>query len=340
MTDMGRRQFLVTGAAAATGTFGVSTWAQTGGADWAKVAERAKAEGEVTYYASTNPVLSQRLVALFNQTYPDIKVSVVRLASGPLGRRYASEAQAGNVVADILQLGDPLLLAEGQSKGWFVGLEELPNHRAWPAGYKESHMAVVSLFPHTITYNTNLVKGADIPSGWQAMLDDKWKGGKILMADIRNSPNLMEWAVLMHDTYGADFLKRLAALKPRIVPSTLPGTQLVAAGEAAFVLPNLRMVSYSLIEQKAPLDDVTPSPSSGLESMLAISAKAKHPNAARLLSNFILSRPGQEVLSKDTASSPLGDVPGALPLPKGFQRAKIKEAMARAPQILQLLGVE
>jgi ABC-type Fe3+ transport system substrate-binding protein len=231
-------------------------------------------------------------------------------------------------------------MAEGFTKGWFVSLEDLPAFATWPQGYKEPYLAVVSLFPHTITYNTNLVKGADIPTDWQSVLNEKWRGGRILMADIRNSPNLMEWAALMHDTYGAQYLQRLAALKPRIVASTLPGTQLVAAGEAAFVLPNLRMVSYSLIDQKAPLDDVTPTPSSGLESMLAISSKAKHPNAARLLSDFILSRPGQEVLSKDTAASPLGDIPGALPLPTGFQRAKIKEAIARAPQLLQLLGVD
>ena len=100
------------------------------------------------------------------------------------------------------------------------------------------------------------------------------------------------------------------------------------------------VIAVEMATISAPLDDVIPTPSSGLESMLAIFSKAKHPNAARLLSDFILSRPGQEVLSKDTAASPLGDIPGALPLPTGFQRAKIKEAIARAPQLLQLLGVE
>ncbi len=179
----------------------------------------------------------------------------------------------------------------------------MPAHKAWPAGYKDTHSALVSLFPHTITYNTNLVKGADVPTGWQSLLQDKWRG-KILMADPRNSPTLMEWAMLMHDTYGADYLKRLAALKPRVVASTLPGTQMVAAGEAAFVLPNLRMVSYSLIEKNAPLDDVTPSPNSGLESILAISAQAKHPAAARLLTNFILSKAGQEVSSVHVTYGP------------------------------------
>lgn len=337
MNPLSRRQFLMTAGCAMAGACARPLFAAPAELDMAQLAKKAAAEGELTYYSSTNPVLSKTLAALFNKSYPAIKVNVVRLASGPLGRRYVSEVQAGAPVADILQLGDPLLMQEGHSKGWFADLQDLPAYQAWPADFKESYLAVVSIFPHTITYNTNLVKGDDIPKGWESILHDKWKG-RILIADIRNSPTLMDWAAMMHHTYPG-YLKRLASLKPKVVASTLPGTQLVAAGEAAFVLPNLRMVSYSLIEKHAPLDDVTPSPNSGLESLLAISAKARHPNAARLFSNFILTRPGQEVLSANTAVSPLGNIPGALPLPKDFHRARIKEALAQAPELLKSLGL-
>lgn len=340
MTSFNRRDFLAASASVAAGALLPSALrAQTTTLDLADLAKKASAEGPITYYASTNPELSKRLVELFNATYPDIKVNIVRLASGPLGRRFASEMEAGNAVADILQLGDPLLMAEGYKKGWFADLENLPAHQAWPKDYKEPYLAVVSLFPHTISYNTNLVKGDDIPTGWESILNEKWRG-RIIMADIRNSPTLLEWAALMHDTYGPNYLKGIAALKPRIVASTLPGTQMVAAGEAAFVLPNLRMVSYSLIGKGAPLDDVTPSPNSGLESMVAISTKSKNPNAARLFTNFLLTRAGQEVLSKDTAASPMADIPAALTLPKDFHRAKVAEALPRAGELIRLLGLE
>lgn len=339
MNNMKRREFLIATGLTATGIALRTSPAFAATADLSVLAEKAAKEGQVTYYSSTNPVLSQNLVDLFNKTYPKIKINIVRLASGPLGRRFASEAQAGNTVADILQLGDPRLIANGSAKGWFADLQDLPAYQAWPSGFKSSHQVTVSLFPDTITYNTNLVKGKDIPVSWENVLNDKWHG-RILIADIRNSPSLMEWAALMLDAYGPDFLKRLANLKPRFVASTLPGTQLVAAGEAAFVLPNFRMVSYSLIEKGAPLDDVTPSLTSGMESILAISATAKHPNAARLFSNFILTQPGQEALSKDTAVSPLPNVPGALKLPKDYRRAKNAEAVARAPELIKLLGIQ
>ena len=340
MNTLNRRDFLVASAGIAAGALVPGALrAQQTSLDLNDLAKKAAAEGEITYYASTNPELSKRLVTLFNEAYPDIKVNIVRLASGPLGRRFASEMEAGNAIADILQLGDPLLLAEGYEKGWFANLEDLDAHQAWPADYKESYLAVVSLFPHTITYNTNLVKGDDIPTGWESILDEKWHG-RIIMADVRNSPSLMEWAVHMLDTYGPDYLQKLAALKPRLVASTLPGTQMVAAGEAAMVLPNLRMVSYSLIAKGAPLEDITPSPNSGLESMLAISTKSKHPNGARLFSSFILSRAGQEVLSKETAASPLPNIQEALTLPDGFRRAQLKEAQVRSGEVVKLLGLD
>jgi ABC-type glycerol-3-phosphate transport system substrate-binding protein len=197
--------------------------------------EGAKVEGEVNYYASNNPALSQRMAVGFNARYPEVKVNIVRLASGPLGKRYATEAEAGNFVADILQ------------------------------------------------------------------------------QDIR-------W-----------------------VPSTVPGTQMLAAGEAALLLQNLRMVSYSVIESGGPIDDVMLEPNTGLESTAAISTEASHPNAARLLLNYVLSPEGQALLAKDVGASPLGDIPGALPLPNDYRPGTyeaIQEGLAQSDRFIKLVGLD
>ena len=147
--------------------------------------EGAKSEGEVNYYASNNPALSQRMADGFNARYPEVKVNIVRLASGPLGKRYATEADAGNFVADILQLGDPLLIRDGREKGWFTDIDELPAHQAWPGEYKGTHYAVANIFPGTITYNTNLVNDETKPKEWTDLLDPKWKGPILAPDDVR-----------------------------------------------------------------------------------------------------------------------------------------------------------
>lgn len=303
--------------------------------------EGAKAEGEVNYYASNNPALSQRMAVGFNARYPEVKVNIVRLASGPLGKRYATEAEAGNFVADILQLGDPLLIRDGREKGWFTDIDELPAHQAWPEAYKQAHYAVANIFPGTVTYNTNLVNDDNKPKAWTDLLDPKWKG-LILAPDLRTSPTNMHWANVMIQTFGEDFLRDLAKQDIRWVPSTVPGTQMLAAGEAALLLQNLRMVSYSVIEAGGPVDDVMLEPNTGLESLVSISTEASHPNAARLLVNYVLSPEGQALLAKDVGASPLGDIEGALPLPGDYRQGSyeaIQEGMAQSDKVVELVGL-
>ncbi|MEX2631017.1 MAG: extracellular solute-binding protein [Tistlia sp.] len=303
--------------------------------------DAAKSEGEVNYYASNNPALSQRMAEGFNKRYPEIKVNIVRLASGPLGKRYATEAEAGTFVADILQLGDPTIIRDGYQKGWFTRIDELPSHAAWPEEYKAENYAVANIFPGTITYNTTLVPDGGAPKAWPDILDPKWKG-LILAPDLRTSPTNMHWAKTMIDTYGEEFLTGLAAQDIRWVPSTVPGTQMLAAGESALLLQNLRMVSYSVIEQGGPIDDVMLEPNTGLESLVSISTQAPNPNSARLLVNYVLSPEGQALLVKDVGASPLGNIPGALPLPSDYRQASyeaISEALAMSDRISKLVGL-
>lgn len=302
-----------------------------------EVIAAAKAEGHVTYYSSTNPALSQLLVDAFNVEYPEISVDIVRLATGPLAQRYAAEMEANSVVADILQMGDRIILEDGYEKGWFADLTDLPAHQAWPDNFKSDSLAIVSMFPDTITYNTNLVSEAEVPKKWEDLLDSHWQG-QILMVDVRNVPQTVDWALHLHDNI-PDFLPRLRAQNPRYITSTVPGTQMLAAGEASLLIPNLRMVSFSMIQEGAPIDDSTPEPVSGWGSMLSITREAPNPNAARVFTSFILSEAGQTILSKDVAASPIGNLEGSLPLSPKIHIADVRKAMERAPLVYELLGL-
>jgi iron(III) transport system substrate-binding protein len=333
-----RRTLLKTGLSVTAAATVMPLWsgahAQAAGIDIAA----AKAEGVVNYYASTTPEVSQAMVNKFNQTYPTIKVNIVRLATGPLSQRYAAEMESGNVVADILQMGDPLVLEDGYAKGWFAKLSDLPAVKAWPAEFRTDFSVVVSVFPDTVTYSTAKVKGADIPQTWLDILKPKWKN-QILMADPRNTPQTVAWALLMQDTYGKDFISKLKDQNPKFVSSTIPGTQMLAAGESSILLPNLRVVTFPLMQKGAPVDDSTPTPATGWGSSLGISAKSHSPNAARLFTSFILSMDAQLILSKDVAASPLGNIPGALTLAKDFQLADIRTAVQKTPEVLKMLGI-
>jgi iron(III) transport system substrate-binding protein len=222
-------------------------------------------------------------------------------------------------------------------KGWVLDLESIPATANWPAEYRDKAVAVVGLGPATIAYNTNLVKKGEEPKGWQDLADPKWKG-QLLLVDPRNAESgLANWWLLLQ-TYGVDLLKGVAANQPQLVDSNVPGTQQIAAGSAAVLMSGLHTVTAPLQAQGAPVDEVYPEPSTGPAWGASVASRAPHPNAARLLYTYYLTREGQMVVNK-TASSPLGQLPGTQPLPKNFQMNDLQGAAAHRDTILAALGL-
>jgi iron(III) transport system substrate-binding protein len=299
--------------------------------------DAAKKEGHLTYYSSTIPSTSQRLTAAFKDRY-GIDVDFTRLASAPMAQRYAAEADAGNVVADVVQISDPLFFEQAVAKGWLAKVDDLPSLAQWPKDAWNGTFAKAHVGPLTLAWNTNLVQPADAPKGWEDVLKPAFKG-KILLVDLRNAPILWSWALLLMKTYGEDFLRKLGAQEPRLVASSVPGSQQLVAGAGALLVPGTRSDALELLKEKAPIADIYPSPTVGNESYVGVSAKAPHPIGARLLLNFILSPDAQSIYVKDGYASVLPNLPGAEPLPKGYTAPSPKEALASSTKILELLGI-
>lgn len=298
----------------------------------------AKTEKPVDFYCSNNPILTKRVMEGFHQKYPGLTVNVLRLATGPLGQRYLNEAKANAVVADIVQLADPVLHAEIAQLGYVVSLEDLPAHINFPTEFKTPSSAVVGIGPHTITYNTSMVGEDELPKKWEDLLQRRWSG-EIMAPDPRTFPVALDWFLMMRETYGVDFLKQFGAQNIRYVASTVPGTQQLAAGEVALLVPNQRQVTFSVINDGGPVDDTYPLPMSGHEAQLAVSKDAKSPNTARLLANFIMSPEGQELTNKGVGISVLPNIPGAMPLPAQYRRSQIKKAFAARKELIEALGL-
>jgi iron(III) transport system substrate-binding protein len=300
--------------------------------------DAAKKEGRITYYSSTIPSSSQRITEAFKARY-GIDVDFTRLASAPMAQRYSAEAEADKVVADVVQISDPIFFEQATAKGWLAKTgDTLPSLAAWPKDAWNGTSAKVHVGPLTLAWNTDLVKGNDVPKGWEDILKPVFKG-KILLVDLRNAPILYSWGLLLMKTYGEDFLRKLAQQEFRLVASSVPGSQQLAAGAGALLVPGTRSDALELQKEKAPVADIYPSPTVGNESYVAISAKAPHPNGAKLLLNFLLSPEAQSIYVKDGYASVLPNIPGAEPLPKGYTGPSPKEAQDNSQKMLDLLGI-
>ena len=203
----------------------------------------------------------------------------------------------------------------------------------------EWRLALINIQPETIAWNTNLVKQEDVPKDWPDVLDPKWKG-QIMTADPRNAISLMAWCQLMRQKYGDDFLRKYGAQQLKLVNSTVPGSQQMAAGAAALLVPDIHAPVAALQADKAPVADFVPDFTTGIEGPGAVVAKAPHPNAARLLFNYLLTPEGQHAQNAETgASSVLPNIPDTPPLPKNYTSLNLAEVKAASGQILELLGI-
>jgi len=90
-------------------------------------------------------------------------------------------------------------------------------------------------------------------------------------------------------------------------------------------------------EKGGPVEVVMPAYTTGVEMqvMLTARAKAKNPNAARLMANYVMSLDGNKVFNDDPGSLSIYDTRA---LPKDYQAPK-PGAASRKDLILKLLGL-
>ena len=274
-------------------------------ADLDALINAAKAEGEVTIYSAAPDSVPRRTGTAFTAKY-GIKSGFIRLSTAPLAQRYFAEAESGTFAADIIITAGGLepYFPDGLKKGWVEPMSQanLPvlTGGEFPERFYDGVSPVVQISPWMIAYNKDQVKGADIPKDWADMLDPKWKG-KILLADPRVGLVFTQFWNILHERYGDGFFAQLRAQNPRRYPGGIPAVQGLAAGEGAMYPPVIPPVVTGVQERGAPVDTVTPEFTTGTQFYLILTArgKAKHPNAARLLANYIMSPEGNTVFNDE-----------------------------------------
>ena len=298
----------------------------------------AKAEGEVTFYISLTENVGKRVVDGFSAKY-GIKTQFIRLTTAAMTQRYLTEAEAGTFAAGVVfNAGTAAPYNETQSKGWVEPISKaaLPviTSGEYPAKFFDGNNAIVQIAPWTIAYNTNKVKGADIPKDWADLLNPKWKG-EVLVADTSVGTVYAEFWIFIQDRYGEDYFKKISP-NLRRYPGGVPAIQSLAAGEGSFQLPVPVALGQGPKDKGAPIAMVIPDLNTGLETRVVMTARArvKHPNAARLLANYVLTPEGNKVFNNEPGGVTVYDTAG---LPKQYESPK-PGAAARVKEMSTKLG--
>ncbi|HEY3183440.1 MAG TPA: extracellular solute-binding protein [Gaiellaceae bacterium] len=277
-------------------------------AAWKKLVAAAKKEGSVTIYTTQNPVLLADMAAKFKEKY-GISVTINRNIDSVLATQVTAEEGSGKAIADIWVCASKPLVLGALKNGWVVdavGPDLFSKAFDRKIFAKPGKAFVVGEAILGVAWNTSQFPGSvsDLPDVLKA------PSGRIGVISP-SAPSIVDWYLWVEETYGKSFLQKLAALKPKKYPSSLPMGAAVVSGELAvgtFVPP-------TVLDQKAQGAPVNFKLPKGAKTWNApyygmVLKQAPHSAAAQVLANYMITKEGQST-SQRAAGTVRKDVSNA-----------------------------
>jgi len=279
----------------------------------AAVCLTAMAEGKVMLYSSMQEAQLQAIKEAFEAKYPDVTMDYYFASGGKVITKMSTEAQAGQIEADLVWLGDPSDY-EGFKKAGYLQQYTSPEIDHIAAEYVDADgyytaARLVTMGIAWCTLDGIGIAEADAPKTWNDLLDEKWKN-QLIMTDPAQSSTSKYWmaAMMQSEAYGEDYFRKLQANGLELESGTTATHNVVAAGSYQVGIC-LDYVSASLIEEGSPLGfHYTNSDVVTMTSPIGLIANCANPDNGKLLYDFILSKEGQEVLVANNLVSVRDDV--------------------------------
>jgi iron(III) transport system substrate-binding protein len=255
--------------------------------------QNAKQEGSVIMYSIWDVPDLNAMAQAFQKRYPGITTQFISLSNPDIITRVAQEFQAQKPTLDVIgsDSAPPNLYPLGV-------ITDYQTQQKSSLIYNDPRMVVVSMQVQIIGYNTKLITKADLPTSYEDLINSKYSASAkqfpVAMDDpLRGGP--LTWMLVgLKDTWKddakwANFVKGLKALNAASFKSTSQQARLLSAGEYALCIPCL---TQDIISQKASGATVDWVP--GLAPVVfprfaAIYKYTPHPNAARLLAEWLAS---------------------------------------------------
>ncbi len=260
----------------------------------------AKREGQVVWYTSQIiNQLAQPVADAFAKQY-GIKAQIVRADAAEITLRIINEAKANALQADIFDgtAAAPPLKRAGLVMAWQPDIA-----KTFPHQYvdKDGFWTATNLYIIAPSFNTDLVKRGTEPNVWEDLLDPKYKGKIAVSRGASTSGGAGLVGTVLHDMgkeKGLDFLQKLAGQNVTPIGSSARTvTDQVMQGEFAIGLMMSNNQPVSSARLGAPVDTLKWSSSLAAMNAAAVLKGSPHPNAAKLLLEFLVSEAGQQIFA-------------------------------------------
>jgi iron(III) transport system substrate-binding protein len=257
----------------------------------------AEKEGKVVWYTAVDVKVAEAVAKQFRAEYPKIELEVERSGSERVFQRITQEFQSNIHNVDVVNSSDAshFLLWKQQN---LLAKHVPPDVQRFAAQYKDpdGYYAVWRASLSVMGYNTNLVKPDDAPKGYLDLLDPKWKG-KLVKSHPGYSGTSLTGTYALEKVLGWDYFEKLAKQSVLQLQSTTAPPKSIASGERAVMVDGNEYNMFIEIQAKSPVAIIYAKEGTPfVTSPTAIFASAPHPNAARVLQNFLYTAKIQQLL--------------------------------------------
>ena len=284
----------------------------------AMVAAAAK-EGKVVWYTAVDVKVAEAIAKVFRAEYPNIAIEVERSGSERVFQRINQEYQSGIKNVDVVNSSDSSHFIFWKQQKW-LAQHTPPDVRRYPAQFKDAdgYYATWRATLSVMGYNTKLVEAKDAPAGYNDLLDPKWKG-KLVKAHPGYSGTSLTGTFAITKLLGWDYLEKLSKQGVQQLQSTTATPKSIASGERAVMVDGTEYNMFIEIDAKSPVKIIYPVEGTPfVTSPTAVFADAPHPNAARVLQNFLYTARVQQMAVDEggtrSAHPDVKDPPGRTPL--------------------------
>lgn len=278
-------------------------------AEWERTLAEAKKEGRLSIYSTVSAEIRGGLQEAFKEKY-GIALEFAMGRSAEIQQKIFSEYSAGLHLVDMtIQGGSTILFYKDRNLlerlEPVLILPEVKDDKAWFEGRlpfldKEGYtVAMTASGTGQAIVNTNMVRKDEIRFA-RDLLNPKWKG-KIVMDDPTTSGPGNQQMIVSMVLHGVDFVRELVKQQPILLRDSRQLAEWVARGKYAVGIAPRTEVAGDIMKAGAPIvyqiieDNMYLSSSS---ANIGLFKKAPHPSAAKIFSNWLLSREGQTVYSK------------------------------------------
>lgn len=261
--------------------------------------DAAKREGKVTWYTTLLvDDASGPIAAAFEKKY-GIDVDFTRRDGSIQLRTIREEAKSGQMKVDVF---------DGTTTAAFVMKDGLAEpYKAdsaidIPAEYKDpnGYWTAQVLYFQTLGYNPDLLPASEVPKSYRDLLDPKWKGKMAWAAEEQLTGGLGFIANIIETMGEREGMAFLTALSKQEIIRLRNGINGITVALAAKQFPlGITVDNHHTVIANAKGGNVKWfyfEPVLGLSNNIGLIKGGPHPNAGKLLIDYILSPEGQTVL--------------------------------------------